>query len=167
MSPTTAYLGLDSNLGDRKDNLRKALTLISKAVRIIAVSSVYETEPWGDTDQSPFLNMACAVETDMDPPELLAHTKQVERRLGREPTFRYGPRSMDVDILLFGNVVLETPELTVPHRDMVERAFVLVPLAEIAPQVLHPVLAATIGRLLGRVSGRETVVMRGRLASQG
>lgn len=164
MSPTTAYLGLGSNLGDREENLRLALQLLGELLTVTSVSSLYETEPWGYADQPPFLNMACAVETDLTPLELLALAKRVERRLGREPTFRHGPRSMDVDILLFGDVVMATQELTLPHPGMAERAFVLAPLAEIAAHTPHPVLLCNIGELLALAPGRETVVKLGRLS---
>ena len=161
---TTAYLGLGSNLGDREDNLRRAVSLLRQRVSLIALSSVYETEPWGYTLQPTFLNLVCAVETGLSPQELLELAQGVERDLGRVPTFRYGPRTMDVDILLYGDEVIETPDLQIPHPSFSERAFVLVPLAEIAPGLVHPALGKSIAELFEEVSGKEKVVMLGPLA---
>ena len=166
MKTITAYLGLGSNLGDREDNLRGAVSLLRQRVSLIVLSAVYETEPWGYTSQPNFLNLVCAVETGLSPQELLELAQGVERELGRVPTFRYGPRTMDVDILLYGDEVIETPDLRIPHPRFSERAFALVPLAEIAPALVHPVLRKSIAKLLEEVSGREKVVMLGPL-SQG
>ncbi len=157
MTVVTAYLGLGSNLGDREENLRKALALFGERVRLVAVSSVYETEPWGYTSQPSFLNLVCAVETTLAPEELLALAKEVEGSLGRVPTFRNGPRIMDVDVLLYGDLVMETAALRIPHPGITERAFVLVPLAEIAPGLVHPVQRGTVGELLAEVFGKEGV----------
>ena len=164
MKNTTAYLGLGSNLGDREDNLRKAVSLLRQQVSLIALSSVYETEPWGYTAQPNFLNLVCAVETGLSPQKLLELAQGVERDLGRIPTFRYGPRTMDVDILLYGDEVIETPELQIPHPRFSERAFALVPLAEIAPGLVHPALGKSVAELVEEVSGKEKVVMLGPLA---
>ena len=162
---TTAYLGLGSNLGDREVNLRRALSILGQQESFIALSSVYETEPWGHTSQPPFLNMVCALETCLSPQELLELAHGVESELGRVPTFRYGPRTIDVDILLYGNEVVNTPSLQIPHPGISQRAFVLVPLAEIAPGLVHPSLGKSIGELLAEVPGRENVVMVGPLSS--
>ena len=164
MKTTTAYLGLGSNLGDREVNLREALSLLGRGESLTALSSVYETEPWGYTSQPPFLNLVCALETNLSPHGLLELAHGVERELGRAPTFRYGPRSMDVDILLYGNEVIQTPDLQVPHPLISQRAFVLVPLAEIAPGLVHPSLGKSIEELLAEVPGREKVVMVGPLS---
>ncbi|MBI4282106.1 MAG: 2-amino-4-hydroxy-6-hydroxymethyldihydropteridine diphosphokinase [Chloroflexi bacterium] len=161
----TAYLCLGSNLGDREDNLRRAVSLLGKNTSLVALSLVYETEPWGYTSQPLFLNMVCALETRLSPQELLKLAQGVERELGRVPTFRYGPRSIDVDILLYGDEVIDIPGLQIPHPRMAERAFVLVPLAEIAPGLAHPLLGKTIAELLADVSGKEEVVMWGPLSS--
>ena len=135
---TTAYLGLGTNLGDRSANLERALRELEQAgVRVIARSRAHETEPWGITDQPKFLNMAVAVETTLTASELHWLLKEIERRMGRTPGPRYGPRMIDLDLLTYGDQRIETPELTVPHPGMA-RPFVAAPLAEIAPDLVLP-----------------------------
>ena len=165
MIMVAVYLGLGSNLGDREYNLRRAVSLLSRRASLIALSSVYETEPWGYASQPAFLNMACLLETSLSPQDLLELAQGVERDLGRVPSFRYGPRVIDVDILLYGDEVIETPRLQVPHPRLWKRAFALTPLAEIAPGLAHPVLGASIAELLEgvAVSDKEGVVMLGSL----
>lgn len=165
MKMVTAYLGLGSNQGDREGNLRKALSLLSRDGHITALSSVYETEPWGYTAQPLFLNMACALETRLGPMDLLELAHGVEHELGRVPTFQYGPRTVDVDILFYGDEVMETPGLQIPHPGIPERAFALVPLAEIAPDILHPILRKSIGELLAIVPGKEGILRWGSISS--
>ena len=155
--PETSYLGLGSNLGDRAANIRKALSLLAVETTLTRVSSLYETEPWGHEAQPRFLNAACRVETMMPPLELLGLLQCIEKEVGRQPTFPLGPRVIDVDILLYGQESVETVEVVVPHAGLAERAFVLVPLAEIAREVRHPVLGVSIGQLLESVSGKEKV----------
>ncbi len=155
--PAVVYLGLGSNLGDRAENLARALESLSSKLAIRQVSSVYETEPVGYEQQPLFLNAVLSAATDMKPLELLRFVKQVEAELGRKPSFPDGPRSIDVDILFYGDLELETPQLTIPHPRMVERAFVLVPLAEIAAELVHPVAKCTIGELLEVVRGTDGV----------
>ena len=150
------YLGLGTNLGEREQNLATALARLQERLRLVAVSSLYETAPWGVTEQPPFLNAAVAAETDLSPADLLAFIKGLEREMGRQPGGRWGPRLIDIDILLYGDLVLQTPDLVIPHPNLAERAFVLVPLAEIAPEVIHPVYQQTIQALLARV-GHEGV----------
>jgi 2-amino-4-hydroxy-6-hydroxymethyldihydropteridine diphosphokinase len=147
----TVYLALGTNLGDRIANLQAAITALPPFVRLLACSSVYETAPWGFTDQPAFLNQALAGETDLSPADLLVHLKNLESTLGRTPTFRYGPRQIDIDILFYDDLVLETPTLILPHPRLHERAFVLVPLADIAPNLQHPRLGKSIRGLLAEV----------------
>lgn len=143
-----AYLGLGTNLGDRLVNLRAALAALPQTVRVGRVSQVYETEPWGYLDQPKFLNLVAAVETNLAPLDLLAVVKEIEQRLGRKQTFRYGPRQIDIDILLYGDRVISEPGLEIPHPRLVERAFVLVPLAELAPDRIHPQISRSMSDLL-------------------
>ena len=141
------YLALGSNLGDRYGRLIEAFDRLQPAVAFEAISSIYETEPWGYADQPRFLNAACGGETDLSPEELLGRVKAIELELGREPTFRYGPRAIDIDILLYSDLVVDRSGLQVPHAHLHERDFVLAPLNEIAAEVVHPKLGKTIGML--------------------
>ena len=145
------YLSTGSNLGNREQNLASALAALSDFLTVTAVSSVYETEPWGYADQPAFLNQVIAGTTPLDPPSFHALIHRIETGLGREPTFRYGPRLIDIDILSIGSLVLDAPELVIPHPRMQDRAFVLVPLAEVAPSWVHPVLHLNIKSLLEKV----------------
>lgn len=142
------YLALGSNLGDRPANLRAAIAALAPQVRALAESRIYETPPWGYEDQPAFLNMVVQAETDLPPRELLAHLKHIELRLGRAPTFRYGPRRIDMDILFYDDLILDEQGLALPHPRLHERAFVLVPLADVAAQFVHPVLRQTVHELL-------------------
>ena len=159
--PVTAYLGLGSNLGDREKHLRKGLQFLSRSVQLVRFSSMYETEPWGDTEQPRFLNLVCEANAEISPHRLLEVAKEVEQRVGRKPTFRHGPRVLDIDLLFYGNQVVTTSELTIPHPRITERAFVLIPLAEIASTYMHPVLRQTVGELLEQVEGSEGVRLWG------
>lgn len=133
------YLGLGGNLGDRAANLREARRrLVQGGVEVDRCSSLYETEPWGVVDQPRFLNAVCRGHTGLDPEALLRLAKRIEAEMGRVPAVRYGPRPIDIDILLYDQRRIATPELTIPHPRLRERAFVLVPLAEIAPDLLLP-----------------------------
>jgi 2-amino-4-hydroxy-6-hydroxymethyldihydropteridine diphosphokinase len=131
----TAYLGLGTNLGDREANLEEAITRLERLGAITKRSQVIETEPWGFTDQPRFLNMVVALQTDLPPDCLLTELKSIENEMGRVATFRYGPRLIDLDILLYGDKAVELPGLNIPHPRMAERSFVMEPLAEIAPEV--------------------------------
>ncbi len=145
------YLGLGTNLGDRLANLQHAIQALPPAVKVVRASSIYETEPWGYRDQPAFLNQVLEGSTDLSPGALLHHLKGIERKLGRQPTFRYGPRLVDIDILLYGDQVLDLPELTIPHPHLGERAFVLVPLAELAPDLRHPASRRTVREMLSQL----------------
>ena len=134
-----AYVGLGSNLGDREATLRRALELLGERVVVVAVSSFRETEPWGYDDQPAFLNAAAAVDTELSSRELLDALLEVERALGRtRDSPRYGPRTVDLDLLLYGDEVVDQPGLTVPHPRLHERRFVLEPLAELEPSLTVP-----------------------------
>jgi 2-amino-4-hydroxy-6-hydroxymethyldihydropteridine diphosphokinase len=149
--PAIVYLSLGSNLGDRAANLWKAITALHPEILVDAYSPVYETEPWGFADQPRFFNQALRATTLLPPLSLLRHLKHLETTLGRAPTFRYGPRPIDLDILFYDDLILDTPELILPHPRLHERAFVLVPLADLAPDLRHPRLGKTIHELLASV----------------
>jgi 2-amino-4-hydroxy-6-hydroxymethyldihydropteridine diphosphokinase len=159
MSEILAYLGLGTNLGDRYANLRAALSLLEEepGLRLLRCSQVYVTEPWGVTDQPRFLNCAAEVATTLSPEELLARCKEVEGQLGRLPGPRWGPRLLDVDILLYGDQKVDLPHLEIPHPRLHLRAFALTPLAELVPAAVHPWLAVSIGDLAADSEGRDGV----------
>ncbi len=152
------YLGLGSNLGNRQDNLDKALDLLSPRLRVEQVSSIYDTEPVGNIDQPRFLNLVCKVYTSLAPKELLSLAKGIELKLGRVSGKANDARPIDIDILFYGDRVIETPGLVIPHPRLVERAFVLIPLAEIAPDLVHPVSGNTVRELLQRLTETQGVV---------
>jgi len=152
-----AYLSLGSNIGDRGAHLRDAIARVQTTGKIKAISSFYETEPVEFTEQALFLNCAVGVETAMAPEELMSRLLEIERELGRERVQKKGPRTIDIDILLFGNMVVNSAELTIPHPAMADRRFVLEPLAEIAPAMVHPVLQKTVHALLAELSAGQNV----------
>ena len=153
----TVYLGLGSNLGNRQDNLDKALGFLSQRLRVEKISSVYETEPVGNINQPRFLNLVCQAYTKLSPTELLTLAKGIESKLGRIFNKPNTPRPIDIDILFYGEQVIETPELVIPHPRLTERAFVLIPLAEIAPDLVHPVVGKAIKELLNEVRNIQGV----------
>jgi 2-amino-4-hydroxy-6-hydroxymethyldihydropteridine diphosphokinase len=154
---STAYLSLGSNIGDREAHLRDAIERLERHGHVLAVSSFYETEPVEFVDQAWFLNCAAVLETPESPSQLMTSLLAIEREMGRERTQKKGPRVIDIDILLYGDVVLDTPELTVPHPAMGQRRFVLEPLTEIAPELRHPVAGKTIRELLRQLPTGQTV----------
>ena len=159
MNRVTGFLGFGTNLGDRKKNLDQALTIINNRpdLAVFRTSSIYETEPWGLTNQPKFLNMVAEIETSLPPCELLERIKKLEQYMGREAGPRFGPRLIDIDILLLEDQVVDDPDLKVSHIRLHERAFVLVPLAELAPELVHPVLGITISSLAKNVDGLSGV----------
>ncbi len=161
--PVTVFLALGSNLGDRKANLEKALQLLGERLSMERLSSLYESEPVGLKEQPLFLNAVCSVKTDIGPFQLLSLLKGVEVALGRVPGFPDAPRLIDLDILFYGNLVIKTDHLVIPHPRLEERAFVLIPLAEIAPDLIHPVSGRSIEDLLTSIKGRQGVKKIGQL----
>ena len=161
--PAPIYLGLGSNLGDREANLEKALQLLGQMLTVEQLSSVYETRPMGYEEQPLFLNAVCHATTEIGPFQLLSLVKGIEVALGRVPSFPNAPRLIDIDILLYGNLVIEAPQLVIPHPRLEERAFALVPLAEIAPDLIHPVSNRSIQELANRVQERGGVKKSGKL----
>ncbi len=153
----TVYLSLGSNLGDREANLRRAIEALGGLGTVTAVSSFYETEPVEFVAQPWFLNCAVAVETELMPKQFLARVQALEQALGRRRVKPKGPRTIDVDILLFGNAVVNVPTLTIPHPALHERRFVLEPLAEIAPEVRHPVFKRTVRELRDALPAGQAV----------
>ena len=152
-----AYLSLGSNMGDRQKNLDKALDFLSQRLRVSQISSIYESDPIGNTEQPRFLNMVCHVYTRLTPQGLLTLAKGIESKLGRSPGKTNAPRPIDIDILLYDREVVETPELVIPHPRMTERAFVLVPLVEITPDLMHPVIGKTARELLLAITEKQGV----------
>lgn len=152
------YLALGANLGEREENLREALRQLPPEVELAAVSRLYETAPAYVLDQPNFLNIAVEGRTDLAPEALLDYLKGVEAQIGREKSRRYGPRLIDLDILFFDAITFDTPRLTIPHPRLAERAFVLHPLADIAPDFIHPVLKQSIQALANKFSSDTGVL---------
>lgn len=152
---TTVYIALGTNLGERFANLRDAINTLAPAVTVLRESTIYETPPWGFTDQPAFLNMVVEAETSLTPRALLDYLKRREEALGRVKNFRYGPRQIDLDILFYGDVVYEDERLQIPHPRLHERAFVLVPLNDLVPDLMHPVLGKGVKSLLSDVETDE------------
>jgi 2-amino-4-hydroxy-6-hydroxymethyldihydropteridine diphosphokinase len=151
------YLSLGANVGDRASHIREAIARLEMAGRVIAVSSLYETEPVEFTDQPWFVNCAVSMETEKTPAQLMATLLTIEQEMGRQRVQKKGPRSIDIDILLFGDAIVDTLELTIPHPAMQQRRFVLEPLAEIAPGVRHPALGKTVRELLAVLPAGQEV----------
>jgi len=157
------YLALGSNLGDRMGNLASAVERLSQKITLRKVSAVYDTEPVYYKEQPLYLNAVVSAVTELEPSALLRFVKGIESDLGRQPSFRNAPRLIDIDILFYGDRVVQTAELTIPHPRIAERAFVLVPLAEIAPELVHPVIHKKVSKLLAEVEGVDGVKEFGKL----
>ena len=155
----TAYVALGSNLGDKEANLRRALELLQqRGVEVVKTSSFICTEPYGVTDQPQFLNGVCEVRTSLVPLALLHTLLEIEQEMGRVRLRHWGERNIDLDLLLYEDVVMDTPELKLPHPDMQNRDFVLLPLAEIAPELVHPILQKSIEELSNLYISKRAVI---------
>jgi 2-amino-4-hydroxy-6-hydroxymethyldihydropteridine diphosphokinase len=156
----TVYLALGTNLGDRAANLRRARAALAPEFTVEALSPIYETEPAYVLEQPRFYNQVLRASTDLPPLAALRRLKDIESDLGRTAGLRFGPRVIDLDLLLHGATQLDSPELTLPHPRLAERAFVLVPLAEIAPELVHPVLGSTMAALRDRLGDTQAAIWR-------
>jgi len=155
------YLSLGSNLGNRVTNLQAARQALPPKIQVLEQSPIYQTAPWGYSHQPDFLNQVIKTQTLLSPLEVLEYIKGIEERIGRTPSFKNGPRIVDLDILFYGECVLESEILTIPHPLLAERAFVLVPLSKIAPNFRHPVLRKTIHELLSQIDQRDVELYTG------
>lgn len=150
------YIGLGSNLGNREENCEKAIQLLMEnGASVSKRSSMFETEPWGIRNQPKFINMVVEIETGLEPEKLLGILKKIEQDAGRKPSKRWGPRVIDLDILLYEDLIVKSPELEIPHPGTSEREFILKPLSEIAPDKIHPLLKKSIKALLSEISGAK------------
>lgn len=151
----TVYLSLGSNIGDREANLRQGIALLSATrLTIKRISSVYETDPVDVKNQPRFLNLVLEVQTEMFPMQLLTQTQRIEKELGRQRKIDKGPRTLDIDILLYASSIIDSPKLVIPHLHMHERRFVLEPMVELAPALRHPVLKRTMTELRANTGGQ-------------
>jgi 2-amino-4-hydroxy-6-hydroxymethyldihydropteridine diphosphokinase len=159
------FVGLGSNLGERESMIRLALEDLSRlpGTQLVGASSLYDTEPVGEVDQPNFLNAVAQLESGLSARQLLWNLHLIEKRLGRVRTRRWGPRTMDLDLLLYGDEVIEDPDLRVPHPELALRSFVLVPLLELDPLLVHPVTRETLLHLLSRLNTRPPIKRGSRL----
>lgn len=167
MIENSIFIGLGSNLGDRQKMLAKAVELLQPEIRPVTYSRIYETPPWGFTDQPAFLNQVILAQTSLSAQETLDTLKRIENDLGRQPNFRYGPRVIDLDILFFNEDVITTDTLAIPHPELTRRAFVLLPLLDIAPDFIHPVEKKSIRELAELVGSDGIRVIDGLESSDG
>lgn len=156
---TTVYLALGSNVGDPKQHIAQAIELLNTSVSEIRQAHIYRTKPVGHTDQADFLNTAISGQTQLSPEELLTFIKQAEQKLGRVERFRWGPREIDIDLIIYGNSVQEAPALTLPHPAFRERDFVLQPLKDLAPDLKDPVSGQTVSELLQAIPPSERSIV--------
>lgn len=162
----TIYLCLGTNSGDRHANLLSAAELLPPEATILSKSPIYKTPPWGYTDQPDFLNQVIKAETTLEPLALLDHIKNIEKRVGRTATFHWGPREIDIDILFYDDLVYEGDKLTIPHPFLHERGFVLIPLADLAPELKHPLTGLTIQQHLDEIDPGEITIFTPELGEQ-
>lgn len=155
------YIGIGSNLGDRGKNIKEAINLINNhpLLKVIKISPIYETEPVGVKKQAWFLNLVVGIETSLLSQELLSVLEGIESKLGKKIERKWGARTIDLDILLYDDIILNLPNLQIPHKLMHRRAFVLVPLAQIAPNIIHPILNKTIKELLDELTDNSKVIL--------
>lgn len=161
---TEVFIGIGSNMGDRQDNITSAVKALSQHGKIMLMSSLFETAPEGFTDQPDFLNCVISVETDATPLALLKILKKIEKDLGRRESFRNAPRTIDLDILFYGDEIIKVASLEIPHPRLQERAFVLVPMVQIAPRYMHPALHKTMLQMLSELEKGGRVEKWGELA---
>ncbi|MBS3128746.1 2-amino-4-hydroxy-6-hydroxymethyldihydropteridine diphosphokinase [Candidatus Woesearchaeota archaeon] len=154
---TKVFLGLGSNLGDRKAYLEKAMSCLKEKTKIVACSSLYKTEPVGYGNQNDFYNRVIEIETRLQPKKLLTFLQKIEKKLGKKKKRKNGPRTIDIDILLYDRLVIKEKNLIIPHPRMHERRFVLIPLKEIAPKFVHPKMKKSISELLRSVKEKKRV----------
>jgi 2-amino-4-hydroxy-6-hydroxymethyldihydropteridine diphosphokinase len=154
---TVVFFSLGSNIEPRQTFLNQAVKMLRQTVQVTGVSSIYETEPWGYTDQEPFLNLVLSANTNLTANQLLDQIKHIECDLGRQPSFRYGPRQIDIDILIFGNEIIRSDTLVIPHPRLQERAFVLIPLLELAPNLVIPGINQTVEQASAPYIGSTSV----------
>jgi 2-amino-4-hydroxy-6-hydroxymethyldihydropteridine diphosphokinase len=156
---TNVYLLIGSNVGNREKNLEKAIDEIEKGIGAIdKKSKIYSTEPWGEKDQDDFLNQALSIKSKLKPKAILKKIAEIEKKIGREETFKWGPREIDIDILFYGDELISEIDLTVPHPFLHERRFTLIPLSEIAPELYHPIIGASIIDLLVECEDQSEVL---------
>lgn len=156
------FLSIGSNIGNRLENCSEAIKEISSLARVVNVSSAYETEPVGNPDQADFINCAAEIETSLEPHELLTRLKRIEKKMGRESGESGGPRVIDIDILFYGDAVMDTEELQIPHISAHVRRFVLTPLCELEPGLTHPGCGITVSELLDNLEDDKRVLKVGR-----
>lgn len=156
------YIALGSNLGNRLSNLKNAISNFTPQMDVKKKSPVYETPPWGYADQPAFLNQVVMAETYLEPEDLLGHLKRLETVLGREPSFQNGPRLIDLDILFYDDIIVDSPPLVIPHPRLHQRAFVLVPLNDIAPDLVHPLYAKSVSEMLLDIDRLNIVEYKGK-----